>query len=205
MQGEATGNLYYHAEIIRESGRSYVFENNDKKDIDAWAGVFGIDYDLQTYSHPRVTFEYAFGSGDSDRMSVTDTQYGNSSGDDKNFLYFGYIPTGYALFPRLSNLHFYKVGVSFNPLEKQPLFKNFQLGVDYYRYYKDKSSGGIYDTEASQSDDDIGSEIDLTIRWQIFSDMSCSLQYGHFHPADAYPDSTKDSEDYFSISMALTF
>jgi len=204
-QGKAAAGLNYLAEIIRETGKSFVYDTNEKSDVDAWAGIFGINYDWQAYSHPSLSLRYAFGSGDSDRLSVTDTQNGNISGEDNNFLYFGYIPTGYALFPRLSNLHLYKIGISFKPMENSPLFKNLSLGIDYYRYYKDKSTGGIYDPDATESDDDIGSELDLTLSWQILSDISCWVQYGHFYPGDAYSITANDSEDYFSISMAFTF
>lgn len=204
-QGKITPTIHYWAEIIKETGRSRVYGTNEKRDIDAWAGVLGAAYDWEVYGHPSFSFEYAFGSGDPDRVSVTDTINGNTSGDDENFLYFGYVPAGYALSPRLSNLHFFKLGASIKPLEKHPLFKNCTLGIDYYRYYKDEPAGGIYDPDASESNDDIGSEIDLKIFWQVLSDVSCTLQYGHFEPGDAYPASTNDSEDYFSISMSVTF
>jgi hypothetical protein len=204
-QGKIKSAISYWTEIIRQTGKSFIYNTNEKKDVRAWAGIFGIAYDFNAYSHPNFAFEYAFGSGDPDRTSVTDTQNGNASGGDKNFLYFGYIPAGYALAPRLSNLHIYRLGLTIKPLEKIALFKNLKLGVDYYRYCKDKASGGIYDTEASENSKDVGNEIDLTANWQIFSDLLCSIQYGYFNPGKAYPDSTHDSEEYLSLSMTLTF
>lgn len=204
-QGKITRNIHYWSEIIKETGESRIYTTGENKNVDAWAGDFGIAYDLEFYSHPNFSLEYAFGSGDADRVSVTDTQNGNISGHDKNFLYFGYLPTGYALSPRLSNIHFYKAGVLLKPLEKYHFFRNLSIGIDYYQYYKDKRSGGIYDTEATLDDKDIGSEIDLNLSWQILSDISWSLEYGHFKPGDAYPDSTHDPEEYFSISMTYTF
>ena len=204
-QGRLKSAISYWAEIIRQTGKSHVYNTNEKKDIDAWASMIGVAYELDTYMRPSFTFEYAFGSGDADRTSVTDTQNGNASGRDKNFLYFGYMPTGYALSPRLSNLHLYKLGIALSPVKRATLAKDLTLVVDYYRYYKDKSAGGIYDAEASASNDDIGSEIDISAIWQIFSDLRCTLQYGHFMPGDAYPNSTDDSSDYLSVSMIITF
>jgi len=204
-QGKIARNIHYWSEIIRETGKSRIYTTGENKNVDAWAGDFGITYDLEFYSHPNFSLEYAFGSGDADRISVTDTQGGNTSRHDRNFLYFGYLPTGFALSPRLSNIRFYKASVLLKPLEKYRLFRNLSLGIDYYRYYKDKRSGGIYDTDATLNDKDIGSEIDLTLSWQIFSDLSWSLEYGQFNPGDAYPDSTHDPEEYFSISMTYTF
>lgn len=204
-QGKILPSVHYWAEIIWETGKSYIFDSNEKKDVDAWGGDFGISYDADIYSHPNFSFEYAFGSGDADRSSVTDTVNGNASGDDKNFLYFGYLPAGYALSPRLSNLHFYKAGVLLKPLEMFRFFRNLSVGADYYQYWKDKEAGGIYDGDATISDDDIGSEIDLRASWQILSDLSCSLEYGYFMPGDAYADSADDPENYFLVTTTFTF
>ncbi len=55
------------------------------------------------------------------------------------------------------------------------------------------------------SDDDLGSEIDLNITWQILSDLSCSLEYGYFKPGNAFPDTANDSEYYLSFGVSITF
>lgn len=204
-QGKLNPRTHYWAEIIKETGRSRIYDTAKKRRIDAWAGDFGVSYDWQVYSHPNFSIEYAFGSGDSSRTSVTDTQGGNTSRKDSNFLYFGYLPAGYALSPRLSNLHFYKLGALLKPLEKHHFFRNLSLGIDYYRYYKDKKAGGIYDTDATLNSYDVGREIDLTISWPILSDLSCAFQYGYFAPGKAYPDSADDPENYLSMGMTITF
>ncbi|KPK96693.1 MAG: hypothetical protein AMJ95_12785, partial [Omnitrophica WOR_2 bacterium SM23_72] len=204
-RGKIAPEFTYGVEVIKETGKSVIYDTDEKKDVDAWAARFKMTYQPAVYSRPRLFFEYAFGSGDSDRVSVTDTQNGNTSGKDSNFLYFGYVPSGFALFPLLSNLHLYRVGVSTRPLEKYRVFKNFSIGVDYYRFYKHKAGGGIYDPQASEDNHDVGSEIDVTLGWRIFSDMGFSIEYGHFMPGKAYPDSSNDSQDYFSISTTFTF
>ncbi|MFH1640397.1 MAG: alginate export family protein [Candidatus Omnitrophota bacterium] len=193
----------YWWEAIKETGKSTVYATGEKRDIDAWAGIFALAYAPRIYSHPSLYFKYAFGSGDKDRSSVTDTLNGNTIGKDTNFLYFGYLPTGYALSPQLSNLHFIKTGFTLQPLEKNAFFKKLMLGFDYYRYYKDKSAAGIYDPAATNNNSIIGDEFDATLSWQVCSDLSFKLQYGHFIPNDAYP--TGDSEDYLSISTSITF
>jgi hypothetical protein len=162
-RGKMKDTFSYWWESIRETGRSYIYNTNAKRDVSAWAHIFAFSYEPKVYTHPSLYFKYAYGSGDPDRVSVTDTFGGNSAGKDKNFLYFGFIPTGYALVPQLSNLYFFKTGFSCRPLEANPIFKHLVASLDYYRYYKDASRGGIYDPKASQNNDDIGSEIDLTI------------------------------------------
>jgi hypothetical protein len=204
-QGEILPSLSYWAEVIKETGQSRVFTTNDKKHIDAWAGIFGASYDWDVYSQPQFSFQYAFGSGDPDRVSVTDTEGGNIFGKDKNFLYFGYLETGYALSPVLSNLHIYNASISFKPLEINKFFRDLTITMNYYQYYKDRESGGIYDLEANERSHRVGGEVDVELFWQILSDLSCRIQYGHFEPGGAYPPATDDSENYFSISTVLTF
>ena len=203
--GSFVEKLNYAIELIKEGGTSYIFTPNEKKDIDAWGADVEVSYDCEVITHPKVSFEYAFGSGDPDRINVTDTEEGNSSGDDKNFLYFGYHPTGFALSPRLSNIHLYRIGVDLKPLEKSLIFNNLQLEMNYFRFYKDKSTGGISDLDATEDSDDIGDEFDLSISWQVFSDLNWSFQYGRFRPGEAYPEANNDNDDYFSTSLTLTF
>jgi hypothetical protein len=203
--GEIFPPFHYLAEIIRETGSSRIYQSNEKGDIDAWGGVFEVAYDWMVYSHPRFSVRYAFGTGDSERQSVTDTVNGNASGKDKNFLYFGYIPAGYALSPRLSNLHFIKGAISLMPFERFAPLKRCTVKVDYYHYYKDRAAGAIYDLDAIERKRYVGDEVDLEVFWQMLSDVSCTIQYGHFIPGDAYPRVAHASEDYFSVSVTLTF
>jgi hypothetical protein len=204
-RGKFKDTLSYWWESIRETGKSYVYNTDAKHKVSAWAHIFAISYAPKVYTQPSFYFKYAYGSGDPDRTSVTDTIGGNTSGKDKNFLYFGFIPTGYALAAQLSNLYFLKTGLTFRPLESNPFFKHLVTSLDYYRYYKDVSTGGIYDPKASQDSADVGSEIDLTLNWQILSDLAFSLEYGHFMPGKAYPVSSNDSEDYLSLSTSISF
>ncbi len=203
--GDIIKDLHYLAEVIRENGTSRVSPSNEKAGIDAWAGMFEVAYDADIYSHPRISGRYAFGSGDRDRFSVTDTVGGNTSGIDRNFLYFGYIDTGYALAPRLSNLHFFKGTISLSPLERWRQLKSLTVTSSYYRYYKERAGGGISDTEAVEAKGYIGQEVDIEMAWQIVSDLSCAVQYGYFFAGDAFRNTASDDEKYFSVSAVLTF
>jgi hypothetical protein len=205
MRGKALPEVMYWWEIIGEKGKSFIYDSNEKKNISAWATVLGLNYEPQVYSHPSVHLKYAYASGDSDRISVTNTVDGNSFGKDKSFLYFGFIDTGYALAPQFSNLQFIKGGFEFKPFEKKRFLKDLSFGVDYYRFYKATPQGGIDDGLADENRYDIGQEIDATINWQVFSDLNLSLEYGCFFPGTAYPVATNDNQTYFSVSTTLTF
>jgi hypothetical protein len=204
-KGTIIQNWDYWAEIIKQSGESHIWGTNEASDVDAWAANIGSEYSWEVKSRPRFSLEYAYGSGDSERTSVTDTQGGNLSGKDNNFLYFGYFPSGYALAPRLSNIHIYRTGVSIQPFEQKHLLKNLMLGVDYFWYFKDKSEGGMSDPEAVADSHDIGRELDLKLSWQLLSDLTWSVNYGFFIPGDAYLDSANDRNHYFSQGLTVTF
>lgn len=205
FEGKLFANLRYANELIFETGQSVTSATNQRQEITAWAMDASFTYDVQLPLQPTVSFEYAFGSGDSDRTNVTDTISGNAAGRDTNFLYFGYLPTGYALSPRLSNLRMVKGGISLKPLEKFSFLKELTCSLDVYRFSKEESQGGIFDVQASQSNRDIGVEIDLTLSWQILSDLNLAIEYGHFEPGDAYPASTNDETQYFSVGVTTTF
>ena len=204
-EGTAVANVRYAAELILETGESFTSVTDEQKDIQAWAMDVSLVYDVQAPMQPTLYGEYAFGSGDSDRVNVTNTVGGNLAGKDTNFLYFGFLPTGYALSPRVSNLRMIKVGAAIKPLERFSRFKDLTTSVDVYRYYKDESKGGIFDPQASGDDDDVGFEIDLTLSWPIVSDLSLDIEYGHFQPGDAYPVATDDPSEYFSVALTSTF
>lgn len=205
FEGKLFANLRYASELIFETGQSLTSTTNQRQDIAAWAMDVSFTYDVPLPTQPTLAAEYAFGSGDSDRTNVTDTIDGNTSGQDTNFLYFGYLPTGYALSPRLSNLRMLKGGISLKPLEKFSFLKELTCSLDVYRFYKEESKGGIFDTQASESNRDVGVEVDLTLSWQMLSDLSLTIEYGHFEPGDAYPASTNDETQYFSVGVTTTF
>lgn len=204
-QGKLLANLHYWSEFIQEFGTSYTTDTNHKQRVVAMAADLGVSYDLNVYSKPNFTFEYAFGSGDSDRRNVTDTLGGNAEGRDHNFLYFGYLPAGYALSARISNIHFIKAGTLIKPFEKVRSLRNLSLGADAYRFYKHKDKGGISDLEATKDGSDIGWELDFTASWEILSDLRGTVEYGHFFPGEVYPADTDKPETYFSISTTFTF
>jgi len=204
-EGTAIANVRYAAEVIFETGESFTSLTDEKQTIRAWAMDVSLVYDVQAPFQPTIYGEYTFGSGDADRLSVTDTIAGNAVGRDRNFLYFGYLPTGYALSPRVSNLRMLKVGVAIKPLEGFARFKDLTISADLYRYFKDEKNGGVFDVQASASERDIGMEVDLTLSWPILSDLSMAVEYGHFEPGEAYPVTANDDSEYLSVALTSTF
>jgi len=131
-----------------------------------------------------------FASGDADRLlSTSGAAGGNRTGSlDTAFNGFGFRDTGVsaALIP--SNLHIWRAGASFAPLEKLALFRDFELGSNWFLYHKNRSHGAISDATADEPHGFVGWEMDYFVNWRLSSDLSWTIRWGTFFPADAYSD-----------------
>lgn len=203
-RGTILGGLGYSAEGIFQFGQSVAAGTTKVEDIRAWALLATIDYRFDAPTWAYLALEYLFGSGDPDRASVTDTAVGNQAGtQDEGFLAFGYVHTGFSLFPRVSNLHILKFGGSLRPLGGTDTGRTLEVGIYAYGYWKDEPSGAISDPRAGLPERDVGRELDLFLRWRIFSDVGMSLHAGRFWPGDAYADD--DPRDFFGASVTYSF
>ena len=203
-RGEVVGGLGYALEAVYEFGKSVAAGSTEEESIGALALLVALDYTFGGEMAPYVTVEYMFGSGDPDRGSVTEGAGGNTVGtDDEGFLAFGFVQTGFSLFPRVSNIHIFRLGGSFRPLASLELFRTLELGGYGYLYRKDEASAPISDPRSFQDDDDVGEEIDLFLRWRILSDVGFSINFGRFMPGDAYADD--DPRNFISLGLTYGF
>ena len=204
-------NLFYEIEGIMQRGKGFPQAavargySPDNERIEAWALDASLHYTYNKITHPTFSAEYAFGSGDKDRIGrVTNTTGGgNKEGTtDRNFLTFGYIDTGLTLAARISNLRMVKLGFSFTPLEVVKS-KSVNVEVNYFLFRKDEKKSAISDTRADRPIRNLGKEFDVNITWQIFSDLSASINYGRFYPGNAYSD--KDARDFVMATIMFQF
>ena len=208
MQPEDDWQIW--SEFIQERGSGFTDSSRTslrETKIRSWASVSGIQYTSQFVTHPTAGLSYARGSGDDDRTRITNTRGGDLDGVDKNFLYFGYYQTGYASQLRLSNLNIVKLEGSLKPLENYSFFnmQNIVLGSRYYHFFKDRSAGGVSDTEAIEDNKNIGDEFNLYINWKFYKNMLLNTRYGIFFPGEAYPEYSRDETHYFSTSVSYNF
>jgi len=176
----------------------------DVEHIEAWAFEASLHYSANVITHPNLSVQYAFGTGDPDRSAkVVTTTPGNKEGTtDRNFLNFGYIDTGLSLAPRLSNLQMLKFGLSMTPSEFIKK-KNVSLNSTFFIFRKDKKEAEISDNRAVIARRDIGKEIDISIVWKTFSDLNVSVDYGRFYPGDAYY--YDEARDNVSVTILYQF
>ena len=201
-RGRVVENLFYALEAVYEFGRSAGAGSREMDTIQAFAATVSLDYLWRIDTSPALTLEYMFGSGDKDRTSVSDVASGNRAGTkDEGFLSFGFLQTGLSLFPRLSNIQILRVGGSFHPLESVDFARNLEIGSFFYYYRKVQSAQPISDPRAFNDNSDIGTGVDVVLRWRIFSDLGISINYGVFMPGKAYDETSNRS----FISAGLTF
>lgn len=209
-RGRILKKISYEIEGILEDGKSFPDAavargfSPDNEQIEAWAFDATLSYRHNIITQPTFSAQYALASGDPDRTArVTNTIGGNKEGStDRSFLGFGYTNTGFSLAARMANLRMVKLGFAFTPSE---LVKNNKVNMEanYYLFSKDEKQGAISDTRADRPQRNIGKEFDINIRWEIFSDLSASINYGRFYPGNAYSD--KDARDFVMFMMMFQF
>lgn len=212
-KGEIIRNLTYEVEGVKEWGKSYnqvdlLNPKQSRADIKAWAFNGQIRNIFKVLTRPNLSAQYAVGTGDRDRGAgnVTTTIFsGNFPGTrDRNFLYFGYIDTGYNLAPRLSNLKMTRLGISLKPMDFTKRYKDsLELGLDYYSFHRHKRRAGISDFRADRPIGNVGKELDTYLNAKVTSDLFITINYGKFYPGNAYSDNTP--RDYVLVSASLQF
>ena len=194
----------YSAEAVFEFGQTASVGTTSSDPIRAFALLLTTDYQFQGPMEPSVRIQYMFGSGDSDRASPTDMAAGNEAGTtDTSFLSFGFVQTGFSLFPRVANIHILRVGGTIRPLVSVEAFHKFEVGVFGYYYRKAQAQELISDSRSFLNDADIGKEVDFLVRWRIFSDLGFYLNYGVFFPGAAYQD--RGARSFLSAGITYSF
>lgn len=202
-------NLRYETEFVFEWGKTYS-ENvttGSKDNIRAHAFNLLLEYFFPTRMHPKVSAEYLYASGDSDRrLSATSTIGGNTAGtNDRAFNAFGFRDTGLAFAPRISNLHMYSAGVSLFPLEHTKCFKKMEVGTKLFFYHRASASGPISDTTTTGTAQWLGWEWDVFCDWRITSDLTWTVRYGNFQPGAAFSGSNDETRQFFYTGMTFSF
>lgn len=205
-----TKNSAYWTELIKEFGYSHTdvlrgYRESVKKSIDAWAANIGARYEFDIPIHPISETEFAYGSGNKNRINPITTQNGNIYSRDTGFNYFGNYYAGYALSPVLSNIYIYRLDQSIRPFFFLKPLKDLAIGAKYFIYAKDKDEGGFSDTDATASKRYIGNEYNLYLHWKINNNVYFSMRYGDFTPKNAYIDTKRSHTKYGYTRLTFSF
>jgi len=201
-------DLRYQVEVVGEWGKTYsegVSAGRDR--VRAMALDVLLEYLSKGRTRPKLTLEYLFGSGDSDRrLSSSSTIGGNRPGTrDKAFNAFGFRDTGLAFSPRISNIHIYKLGASCFPLENVEPFKKMELGTSVFFYHKAKDAGAVSDTTAVNDAQWLGWEWDVFCDWRLTSDLAWTIRYGAFQPGSAFPRGDDSCRQFLYTGLVYSF
>ncbi|GAB4553869.1 MAG: hypothetical protein Tsb0013_16320 [Phycisphaerales bacterium] len=174
-----------------------------EEDISAWAARAQLQWFLRDDWLTRVEFEVLLASGDDDRLVTTDTVGGNQRGTDDNaFNSLGFVNTGLAFAPALSNIAIVRAGAATFPFRELDGFDRFQVGADILIH--NKLDGDAPIEEPTTDDSYLGFETDLFVNWRITSDLSVVARYGVFFPGDAIASET-DARHFIFLGATLNF
>ena len=213
--GSIGNQFLYSLEMVYENGNglSTPFINpagtawiQTEESIEAWAGVLNMVYMARDDSLSRIECTLAFGTGDGDRLASANTLGGNQTGsNDRAFNSLGYINTGLALAPNITNLLMARIGgstaIPINP--KRP--NDLRIGLDVFLF--GKTTVGSPASVPTTNQRWIGWETDIRLDWRITSDVSFNFRYGLFipnrgNPADTFADQVRQFV-YGGISYAF--
>jgi hypothetical protein len=207
-------NLQYFGEFIIQTGHSIGDDNNpatissSRDEIESWALDVGLIYYPQHRTKPRVMLEFARASGDDDRFTPQNTQFGNKPGtDDEGFLGFGFLNTGVSFAPLLANLEFVRLAGALRPFEEccQWRMSDMEVGSSFFLYWRPEDKAGVSDVRADIPGHHLlGSELDLFLNWRLSSDLYVLLNYGVFFP-DADSFTVERSRQFVGLTLTWLF
>ena len=208
VRGQFGPQLIYHGEYSLQTGTSYPDASVERSTIDAFAYDMGVSYAFTDVEmEPTFSFQYTVGSGDSDMQTTVDTVLGNTAGTDNNtYFAYGYVDTGFAFFPLISNVEVTRIGLELLGCNDHDIFGDIEVGVNHFFYRKNKARGGISDRghDPAQAGDHLGRETDFYLLWRPFSDLTVTAQFGIFTPdKDLFFDDKR--RPFFSTGLVLYF
>jgi hypothetical protein len=204
---------------VEEGNNANVALRYRSKDIDAFAGAWGVGYTFSNVAwSPRIGYQFAIASGDDD----------SADRDAETFsqLYpTGHARLGYIDFHGWMNIQAHKIEFSCKP-SKKLLFK-----ADLWFFDNDEENdawytvGGAARTGADNAaeakatntnrDDTYGQELDITVKYKLFKNFGVVAGYSHYFVDDFIEDSVNggvgatgnnDSDtDWFYLQTTMKF
>lgn len=208
-EGSLGERTIYTGELVFQGGKAGTANGGVAREkIDAGAAWLSLYHRLEGTTLPTLTFDYAWGSGDAGRFSVTDSgvrgpRFGQG---DKNFIGFGRFDGGLALQPRLSNLHVIRLGFQFKPLaEMMDAPEDLLVGFKLTDYEKSTLNGPISDPVATLPARHVGIGTDIFAAWKPMTDLDFLFEYGGFSPGDAYPVGSREPTNKFAVTATVSY
>ena len=174
-----------------------------QEDISAFAARGQVTYLLGDTNLTRFEFETLFASGDSDRLSPTNTVGGNLAGTtDHGFNSLGFANTGLAFAPSFSNIMTFRLGASSFVFNRVKGLEQLQLGIDLMFLNKMDPDAPI--DEPTKDQTFLGFETDLYANYRVTSDLALTVRYGAFFPDDTITSGAQVRQ-FVLLGVTLSF
>jgi hypothetical protein len=208
--GKISDNVTYRAEFAYQGGTIKHGEVNrglfggitstDDLDLSAYAAMLGADYDVSSSvgKPTKLTFEYGYGSGESDDIRGGD--YNGFLMHDPEWWYADLTSDviGLYLLNGLNNRQYIKLAAQHKPLDRWTC----NVAYIYNRATEDNSEGGTY----KGRDQEMGHEFDVGVKYQIFKNLSIESKFAYLVAGDYFeePDGS-DPNNPYSLTTTLLF
>lgn len=184
----------------------FAFQTGDVrgKDLTAFATHVGLGYTFDTSWLPRVGVAYNFGTGDDDPA-------------DKDIQTFqNLFPTNHKFYGQMDvfswqNMHDLEVSVKAQPI------KAVTLKAEYHAFWLETTEDAWYrangvtavrplNAAARSAGNYAGSEVDLTVQWNVNKHLQFEGGYSHFFAGDYLADTgPSDDADFGYLQAKVTF
>lgn len=174
--------------------------------VHGWAFDLGLTWHTEFPLNPSFTLGYAVGSGKLDEQGDLNTAY-QQTGLQSNSNYFtdvNYIAYyGELLYPELSNLKIWTLGVSV------PLLENTALDLMYHQYDQYVTAGFLRNAglgmDPNGDSKDIGQEIDIIFRALEFVHWEYGITAAFFQAGDAFDSDSGEIATSLSFDLRYNF
>ncbi|MEK7774171.1 MAG: alginate export family protein, partial [Deltaproteobacteria bacterium] len=179
LKGSIAG-LDYIAELPYQSG-----ENTDTVDRQGWAFTADLGYNVPS-APLRIGAGVDFATGDDSGTADENEAFNPLYATTHGVLGFGDV----AVANTWSDIFAWNVNATYKITDKTSLY------AAYWNYKEDEV--------ATSADDDIGSEIDLSLNYKYSGNISVLLQAARFSPGDAVTTGD-DPQDWAAIQLTANF
>ena len=181
----------------------FAFQTGNVKGLDltAFAVHVGAGYTFDIPWKPRAGLEYNFASGDSDPLDREVETFQNL------------FPTNHKFYGYMDAFSWQNIHDAAFSLKAQPC-KPVTVQVDYHAFWLADTSDSWYRANGvttvrpitPAADNYVGSEIDLTVTWNVRKELAIQAGYSHFFAGD-YLRATgpSDDADFGYVQATLTF
>lgn len=189
--------LYLYFDISGVFGTMQDIKNSQNIPITAYGFQAELRYTFTPTGKSSLSLCYASGSGTENEENSDFYDFRTTTKKIGKNIYYGNFEGGFVLEPILANIH--SLGVKFN----SKISKTISGYIHFYQTLKMYKTSPVSDPLSDINEQNMGSEIDAGLLFNLTSNFSLGMDSGLFIPENAYSDKTLRFK--FGLSLAVTF